>query len=566
MPKPTLEKFVELLERSRLLSGEAMDEVRALLKQDGRDESIRDPETLATRLVDQGSITRWQSRKLLEGRYKGFFLGKYKLRDHLGTGGMSMVYLAEHIHLRQLRAIKVLPLNRVNDSSYLARFYREAEAAAALDHRHIVRCYDVDNDDNVHFLVMEYVDGRDFQKLVKEKGPLPFELAADHIRQGAVGLAHAHDAGIVHRDIKPANLLVNAKGIVKVLDMGLARFTREGEASLTIAHEENVLGTADYLAPEQAINSHQVDHRADIYSLGCTLYFMLTGHPPFPEGTLAQRLMAHQTTEPRRLEKSRPDTPPELVDICRRMMAKKLQERYQSANEVSHALAQWLASRGRAIEQEDNAAQTAVARAAAALEAESKSSPRRPDKGPVPSSPGSGGMGSGSGSRSGIRSAEAPATKKGAPPDDTVSNYSGPTVKGPGKSSTGSQLRSDSSVFGRDGPKSSIGSRAGTDSRVGSGSKVSPSGTRRKVLPVAKPLDEAPVTKSESLSEPELADDLLKAFESTPPAETKLPPHTPDWQKEQESSAGRFVAMTVGIGLAVLLLLGIGLFLLVYVY
>ena len=557
MPKPTLEKFLELLDRSRLISGEAMDKVRALVKQEGTDGPINDPDTLAARLIDDGSITRWQSRKLLDGRYKGFFLGKYRLLDHIGTGGMSMVYLAEHIHLRRLRAIKVLPLNRVNDSSYLGRFYREARAVAALDHPHIVRAYDVDNDENVHFLVMEYVDGRDFQQLVKEKGPLPFELTADYIRQAAEGIAHAHDAGIVHRDIKPANLLVDAKGTVKVLDMGLARFSRDDEASLTIAHEENVLGTADYLAPEQAINSHEVDHRADIYSLGCTLYFMLTAHPPFPEGTLAQRLLAHQTTEPRPLEKSRPDTPAELVAICRRMMAKKLQERYQSAGEVSHALAEWLASRGRAIEQEDESAQTAVARATAALEAASKTSPRMPSKARAPSTPG--GPGSGSGIGSGVRGARKTlATKKDGPPDDdTVSNYNGPTVKGPGKPSTGSQLRSDSSVFGRDGPKSSIGSRAGSGSSAAGSSRISSSGVRRKTLPVAKPLEEAP---PQLPPEPDLADDLLKAFESTPPAETNLQPRTPGWQKEQESSAGLFVAMTVGIGVVVLLLLAAAIF------
>ena len=166
---------------------------------------------------------------------------------------MSSVYLAEHVLMQRRVAIKVLPKNRVDDSSYLARFHREAQAAAALDHRNIVRAYDVDNDGNIHYLVMEYVEGRDLQQIVKEDGPLDYAAAAEYIRQAAEGLAHAHQAGLIHRDVKPANLLVDQKNVVKVLDLGLARFTDEDKASLTVAYDENVLGTADYLAPEQAL-------------------------------------------------------------------------------------------------------------------------------------------------------------------------------------------------------------------------------------------------------------------------------------------------------------------------
>ena len=184
------------------------------------------------------------------------------------AGGMSTVYLAEHTLMQRRVAIKILPKNRVEDSSYLARFQREALAAAQLDHKNIVRVYDIDNQENVHFIVMEYVEGRDLQQIVKTEGPLDYIPAADYIRQAADGLAHAHKAGLIHRDVKPANLLVDRKSVVKVLDLGLARFTEEDKASLTVAFDENVLGTADYLAPEQAIDSHGVDHRADIYSLG----------------------------------------------------------------------------------------------------------------------------------------------------------------------------------------------------------------------------------------------------------------------------------------------------------
>ena len=192
-------------------------------------------------------------------------------------------------------------------------------------------------------MVMEYVDGRDLQQTVKRSGRLGYAAAADYIRQAAEGLGHAHSHGLIHRDVKPANLLVDQKSMVKVLDLGLARFTDDERASLTVQYDENVLGTADYLAPEQAIDSHGVDGRADIYSLGCALYFLLTGHPPFPDGTLPQRLMAHQKQQPPPIAKERPDVPADLVAICTKMMAKRPADRYQSMAEVADALRRWLA-------------------------------------------------------------------------------------------------------------------------------------------------------------------------------------------------------------------------------
>ena len=254
MAKPNVEGFIDLVRRSGLV-----EEDQFTGRSAGSDAFVRgrvpDVDLLANRVVESGLITRWQADKLLEGRHKGFFLGKYKLLDLLGSGGMSHVYLAEHVLMQRRVAIKVLPKNRVEDSSYLARFHREAQAAAALDHPNIVRAYDVDNDGNNHYIVMEYVEGRDLQHIVKDDGPLDYVTAADYIRQAAEGLAHAHGAGLIHRDVKPANLLVNQKKVVKVLDLGLARFTGEDKASLTVAYDENVLGTADYLAPEQALDS-----------------------------------------------------------------------------------------------------------------------------------------------------------------------------------------------------------------------------------------------------------------------------------------------------------------------
>jgi serine/threonine protein kinase len=196
---------------------------------------------------------------------------------------------------------------------------------------------------------MEYVEGRDLQHVVKEDGPLDYVVAADYIRQAAEGLAHAHESGLIHRDVKPANLLVDHKNVIKVLDLGLARFTDDEKASLTVEHDENVLGTADYLAPEQALNSHGADARADIYSLGCSLYFLLAGHPPFVGGTLPQRLMMHQKQPPPDILIDRPDAPADLIAICLKMMAKNPEGRFQTAEEVAAALTAWLVAHGQTV-------------------------------------------------------------------------------------------------------------------------------------------------------------------------------------------------------------------------
>ena len=346
MPQATTtDQLIELIRRSELMTTDEL--ARFLAEQAGGSPAAlpSDPEVFAQRVVAANLITAWQMEQLLRGKYRGFRLGKYTLKGHLGTGGMSSVYLSEHPIMRRPVAIKVLPKSRVAKSSYLERFELEARAVAALDHPNIVRAYDIDNEGDTHYIVMEYVEGRDLQRIVEQDGPMGFERAADYIAQAATGLQHAHEAGVVHRDIKPANCLVDKTGTVKVLDMGLAKFEQD-EQSLSAIHKDNVVGTADYLAPEQAINSSRVDARADIYGLGGTLYFLLTGHPPFPEGTLTERLLKHQKEEPRSIFASRPDAPAALVDICRRMMVKKPEQRIQTAADVADLLRQWLTSRG----------------------------------------------------------------------------------------------------------------------------------------------------------------------------------------------------------------------------
>jgi serine/threonine protein kinase len=341
----TTERLIELVKRSELVSKE--DLAGFIGQRASRSQGILSlaPQDLLAGMTEAGLLTAWQAEQLAKGKYRGFRLGKYTLKGHLGTGGMSSVYLSEHPIMRRPVAIKVLPKARVSKSSYLERFELEARAVAALDHPNIVRAYDIDNEDDTHYIVMEYVEGQDFQRMVEREGPLTYERAADYIAQVAVGLQHAHEGGLVHRDIKPANCLVDRSGTVKILDMGLAKFTSD-DASLSAVYKDSVVGTADYLAPEQAVNSSRVDSRADIYGLGGTLYFLLTGHAPFPEGSLTERLLKHQREEPRSIFLDRPDAPPTLVDICHRMMAKKPEQRMQTAAEAAQELRSWLATRG----------------------------------------------------------------------------------------------------------------------------------------------------------------------------------------------------------------------------
>ncbi len=342
MVELSVKKFFELVQQSKLV--DEIDLAKAMTAYKRKLGKLPDTsQQLAEELIQLELLTQWHCDKLLLGKYKGFFLGRYKLLRHLGAGGMSSVYLAEHNLMRQMRAIKVLPRSRVNDSSYLARFHLEAQATAALDHPNIVRAYDVDNDGDTHYLVMEYVTGADLQTIVKKKGPLDFKQAAGYIAQAARGLDYVHNEGLIHRDIKPANLLVDEDDIVKVLDLGLALFSDDTKmASVTLTHNENILGTADYLAPEQAVNSHDVDSRVDIYGLGCTLYYILTGRAPFPEGSLAQRIAKHQREMPDDIRVSRKDCPVTLVAICNKMMAKNPSHRYQACEEIRQVLSDWV--------------------------------------------------------------------------------------------------------------------------------------------------------------------------------------------------------------------------------
>jgi len=336
-PVTTAEQFLKSLRKSGLVPGTQIDE---LAKQPSAECRRNDPTPIARRFVRAGLLTAFQARCLAQGKWRDLIVAnKYKVLDHLGVGGMGQVYLAEHLLMKRQVALKVMPTHLLKETTAVERFIRESRALAALDHPNIVRAHDLERLGELYMLVMEYVDGPNLNDMVADHGPRPIAQAAHYLAQAAQGLQHAHEAGWVHRDIKPANLLVDAAGVVKVLDLGLAFLLGEDAGSPTRKFDEGqVLGTADYLAPEQAIDSHAVDIRADIYSLGATFYYLLTGRPPFEAANMAQKLLCHQMKEPTPVRDLRADVPEEIAAVLKKMMAKKPGDRYQTPADVAAAL------------------------------------------------------------------------------------------------------------------------------------------------------------------------------------------------------------------------------------
>jgi serine/threonine protein kinase len=325
----TADDLLGLLAKSRLL--ESVD-VDGYLSQRRRSASAPErPDELAAALVDDGLLTRFQADNLLQGKWMRYFIGPYKVLEALGAGSSGVVYLCEHERLHRRVAVKVLQGAKARDPKSLERFNREARAAASLNHPNIVRAFDVGQEDRFHYLVMEYVDGQSLRQIVKTDGPLSATLAADYLRQAALGLWHAHEAGLVHRDIKPTNLMVDRDGTLKILDLGLARFYEDDGDELT---QGAVLGNVDFMAPEQAIDSHAVDIRADIYSLGATFHYCLTGvRPPRPGFDLVRRQQAAGV--------DRSDVPQAMWQVVKKMTASRPGDRYQTASEVVEAIAPW---------------------------------------------------------------------------------------------------------------------------------------------------------------------------------------------------------------------------------
>lgn len=328
-------EFLNRLEASRVLDPDKLGEVRAAAP-----DPDADAEPFVRELRRTGWLTAHQANMLWSNRGSQLVLGNYVVEDELGRGGMGVVYKARHRVMRRHVAIKVLPQKLCKDESAIARFDREVVAAAQLMHENIVSAHDANEFDGQHVLVMEFVDGRDLSSVVKDRGPLSLEQALDCVVQTARGLAYAHETGVVHRDIKPANLLLDSSGTVKILDMGLARF---GDAANVNAQAEltgtgTIMGTADYMSPEQAASTRTADERSDVYSLGMTLYYLLTGEPAYKGDSLMARLMAHVKQPIPSLLDVRPNVPLAVQDVFERMVAKQPEDRLQSMHEVIAAL------------------------------------------------------------------------------------------------------------------------------------------------------------------------------------------------------------------------------------
>ncbi len=305
---------------------------------------------VARALVDLGLLTRFQAERLLAGRTSGFLLGQYCILEQIGQGGMGRVFKARHRTMNRLVALKVLAPKVMENDRAQSLFLREVRAVAQLVHPNIVTAYDANQVGGRYYLVLEFVDGPNLDQLVQNQGPLSVGQACDFIRQAAIGLQCAHALGMVHRDIKPANILVqrrgvegdHAPGLVKISDFGLARLVErgvEGETQGTILTKPNtVMGTPDYVSPEQARNLHDTDIRSDIYSLGCSFYYLLTGRVPYPGGTAMEKLIRHSVEQPEPVDKSRNDVPEGVRAILARMIAKDPAERFQTPQEVTAAL------------------------------------------------------------------------------------------------------------------------------------------------------------------------------------------------------------------------------------
>jgi WD40 repeat protein/tRNA A-37 threonylcarbamoyl transferase component Bud32 len=332
----SLPALVEALRHGRLLTPAQLDEV-------DRDLQRRFPEplALARELLRRGWLTAFQVNQLMQGRGQELVLGQYVLLERLGGGGMGRVFKALHRRLERVVAIKVIRKDLLEEGDVVQRFQREAKAGARLANPHIVTIHDADEVDGRHFLVMEYLEGADLERVVREHGPLPVAQACAYARQAALALQHLHEHDLVHRDVKPANLLRTASGDrIKLLDLGLARLHAERDlrSANRLTQEGAVLGTLDFLAPEQATDARAVDIRADLYSLGCTLFFLLTGRVPFP-GTAMEMLFKHRWEELPPVEQGRPEVSPALAAVVRKLMAKRPEDRYQTPAEAAAALA-----------------------------------------------------------------------------------------------------------------------------------------------------------------------------------------------------------------------------------
>jgi serine/threonine protein kinase len=334
-PEMSESQFAEDLLASGLMTADQLQKFQSELP---AAEAAHDAATLAESLVNHDRLTGYQAEVLGRGQTTGLVLGNYVVLDMLGEGGMGVVFRARHRRMKRIVALKVLPPALTSSGDAIQRFHREVEAAAKLSHPNIAAAHDADDANGIHFLVMEHVDGPNLSTYVKEAGPIPVAVAVRLMIQAARGLSHAHSQGVVHRDIKPGNLLVDSKGTLKILDMGLAQLKAENESVdeqfAELTQSGRVMGTVDYMAPEQALDAKRVDHRADIYSLGCTLYYLVAGKPMSPDGTLAQKLLWHQNQTVSPLSDVCSGATDRLSEVFAQMVAKKPEDRQATMDEL----------------------------------------------------------------------------------------------------------------------------------------------------------------------------------------------------------------------------------------
>jgi serine/threonine-protein kinase len=349
---PSVADLVGLLRESRLLDTLQLEELVQRLKP-----RFQEPNALARELVERGWLTPYQMNQVALGRGGDLVLGSYVLLERLGKGGMGQVYKARHRRMDRVVALKVIRKEFLANPTAVSLFHREILAAARLSHPNIVLAYDADAVDGVHFYTMEYVEGTTLAKLVKGSGPLPVPLACESMRQAALGMQHAFERGLVHRDINPGNLMLSWTSLpgsppvprvveeriyelwgthtplIRILDMGLARFQHPSEdAGLARVGpmSDVAAGTPDFMAPEQGRDARQADIRSDLYSLGCTFYYVLTGQVPFPKGTHLDKLLRHQQEEPRPIAELQPQVPAAVQRIVSRLIAKRPEQRFQT--------------------------------------------------------------------------------------------------------------------------------------------------------------------------------------------------------------------------------------------
>jgi eukaryotic-like serine/threonine-protein kinase len=328
--------FLSTLERSGILSETGLREVRDYLVQDSQP---RDVSALAGRLVEQGRLTEFQAHRLLVGQAKSLVFGRYVLLDTLGIGAMGRVFKARHQLMDRLVAVKVvLPVCATSKHS-VSRFFLEMKIVGVLDHPNVVRAFDADQFEDSPYIVMEYLEGEDLEKVLRRRGMLPPQEVIDCMMQAAWGLAHAHEKGVVHRDIKPTNLFLDNTGVVKVLDLGLGAFvgvSNEG-VSAQDTDEGFVVGTCDYMSPEQ-LNGQAVDARTDQFSLGCAMYRLLTGRFAFPGMTKMDRMVKRIQERHVPITDVRKDLPVPLVAVIDRLLSPRPEDRFSSAAEVAEEL------------------------------------------------------------------------------------------------------------------------------------------------------------------------------------------------------------------------------------